>query len=367
MKKLFLTLTCLLLGGAVTAQGISRCEYWFDQDYAARQNVFVAGDSLQWQADASGLTAGLHWLNLHVQDTAGLWSSPRSFAFMHIPTPQSATATYTYWLDQDTAHSQNDSLSGGNLMVDASALTPGIHSLTVICQVGTSTRVEQRLFYKMPDASAVTFFYRVDGGAFQTATADMTGTTVNLDLDMTALDEGSHTIEHYTSNGSNDLFTPMQLDTFVRAHIPIHYTLTALSADETMGTVDGGGSWVENTEVTLTALPNEGYLFDHWNDNDTTNPRLVILTSDTTFTAYFVVDPVGINEHSMEQISVYGYRGNIIVSLDTPYPLWVYDLEGRQLAYKPIVGAGRYAIPVPEGVYLVKAGESFIRKVIVTK
>lgn len=366
MKKLTLLFTGLLLGGAVTAQSISRCEYWFDRDYAARQDVFVTNNMLQWQAEASSLSAGLHWLNLHVQDATGLWSSPRSFAFMHIPTLQSASASYTYWFDQNRADSHSGTLANGTLPVNASSLSAGLHLFTLICQVGTNTRVEQHLFYKMPEAT-LTFHYRVDNGPYQTASANVEGAVVNLNLDMTALEEGHHTIEHFASNSNNNILSPVQIDTFERTSMPVHYTLTVLSADETMGAVDGGGSWVENTEVTITALPNDGYHFIRWNDGNAINPRVIVLTSDTAFTAFFEADPVGIGEHAMEQITAYGYNGNIIVSLDAPKPVWIYDLEGRQLAYRPVIGAGTYAIPVPDGVYIVKVGESFIRKVIVTK
>ena len=43
----------------------------------------------------------------------------------------------------------------------------------------------------------------------------------------------------------------------------------------------------ENPYVEITATPNSGYRFDHWNDGNTENPRIVQLVSDTTLMAYF--------------------------------------------------------------------------------
>ncbi len=40
-------------------------------------------------------------------------------------------------------------------------------------------------------------------------------------------------------------------------------------------------------QITLTAKPNHGYHFTHWQDGDTNNPRTFILTQDTSFTAYY--------------------------------------------------------------------------------
>lgn len=53
------------------------------------------------------------------------------------------------------------------------------------------------------------------------------------------------------------------------------------------GTVTGGGTYSADTVVTLTAVPAEGYFFACWSDGDTLNPRLVTLTADTLFTAWF--------------------------------------------------------------------------------
>ena len=52
---------------------------------------------------------------------------------------------------------------------------------------------------------------------------------------------------------------------------------------------DFGSVAVESNcvEATLTATANEGFAFLSWNDGNTDNPRIVSLSSDTAFTAYF--------------------------------------------------------------------------------
>lgn len=71
----------------------------------------------------------------------------------------------------------------------------------------------------------------------------------------------------------------------------IAYTVTALPDDENMGTVSGGGQFLPSSTTTITATPNEGFTFGHWNDNNTEASREITVNSDTTFTAYFEVDP----------------------------------------------------------------------------
>ena len=66
------------------------------------------------------------------------------------------------------------------------------------------------------------------------------------------------------------------------------YTITAVSADEEMGTVTGGGDYYEDETATLTATANDGYWFVAWTDGNTDNPRTVTVTGDSTYTATFV-------------------------------------------------------------------------------
>ena len=69
---------------------------------------------------------------------------------------------------------------------------------------------------------------------------------------------------------------------------PITYTLTVLSSDEAMGTVTGGGTYEEGTEVTLTATPtSDGYAFVKWSDENTDNPRTLTVTGNLELTAIF--------------------------------------------------------------------------------
>ena len=71
------------------------------------------------------------------------------------------------------------------------------------------------------------------------------------------------------------------------ANDPREFSLTVLSADNTQGTTTPSGSYDEDDEVVISALPKAGYQFDHWNDGSKDNPRTVKVTADLTYTAYF--------------------------------------------------------------------------------
>ncbi len=65
------------------------------------------------------------------------------------------------------------------------------------------------------------------------------------------------------------------------------YTVTVTSNNDAFGTVTGGGTYEEGTNVTLTATANEGYKFINWNDGNTDNPRQVTVTSNLNYMANF--------------------------------------------------------------------------------
>ena len=81
------------------------------------------------------------------------------------------------------------------------------------------------------------------------------------------------------------------------------YNVEVFVNDETFGSVA-----VESdcSTGTLTATANEGYVFLSWNDGNTENPRVVSLTSDTSFVANFaLIDESSLLEAEIEEISFF--------------------------------------------------------------
>ena len=364
MKRLLFFITGWLLCGALSAQDSTHYEYWYDNDYASHQSfTLVNGSTL---IDAYMLKAGPHVLTLFCQ--MGTYTRVQQFLFYHHPSLATG-GSCLYWFDNDINTSTNIPLANSSLLLDASMLSPGLHQLNLTYSIHFEVHVQSFMFYKMPEtpiATALTFHYRVDGGEFQTETVTAQGAMITLDLDMNSLAEGTHTIEHYITNDNNDVLSPLQSDQFVRTHITQYYTLTLLVNDESMGYTMGGGLHAEDELVSFEAIPYNGYFFDHWNDNMTTNPREIMLSCDTTFTAYFEIED-GVGDYASDGILIYAHQGNINVSFETPMPVWVYDMSGKLLAHRQADGSTAYSIPLPTGVYLVKAGDNHVKKVIVTE
>ncbi len=77
-------------------------------------------------------------------------------------------------------------------------------------------------------------------------------------------------------------------DTTITANFIALHRLSLTSADLAMGSVSGDGIFDHGNRCTITANANIGYRFLRWTDGNTTNPRIVTLLSDTSFTATFL-------------------------------------------------------------------------------
>lgn len=131
-----------------------------------------------------------------------------------------------------------------------------------------------------------------------------------------------------------------------------NYTVTALSNNEAMGSVLGGGSYQAGATATLTAVPAISCHFVQWNDGDTNATRTIVVTSDTTFTATFAYNPVTVNlsyndtlmGYTVPAAGTYTYEvGDVINAMayaNTGYHFthWTYTIMGMSdtTSYNPI-------------------------------
>ena len=65
------------------------------------------------------------------------------------------------------------------------------------------------------------------------------------------------------------------------------YTITAISSDDTMGSVTGAGDYDEGDTVILTAVPETDYKFTGWSDGNTDNPRTFTASQSLSLSATF--------------------------------------------------------------------------------
>ena len=120
----------------------------------------------------------------------------------------------------------------------------------------------------------------------------------------------------------------------------------------------GDGVFDYGTTITLHAIANNGYRFDHWSTGSTDNPYTLTVTNDTTIIAYFVSDGTqGIGEVGTGDIRISVFNGRVCVEGITNEEVRVYDITGRMVQNRSL----------PSGVYIVKVGDLPAQKVVVMR
>jgi hypothetical protein len=109
--------------------------------------------------------------------------------------------------------------------------------------------------------------------------------------------KAGHTFSYWSTNadGTGRIYgsTVVTGNTTLYAQYTVNsYTITKEVSPSGSGDVTGAGTYEYGKSATLEAVPNTGYKFVKWNDDVTTNPRTVTVTSNATYTAYFELDKI---------------------------------------------------------------------------
>ncbi len=92
------------------------------------------------------------------------------------------------------------------------------------------------------------------------------------------------------------------------------YTLTVIAGENGSVNTEVSGKYREGEQVTLTATPNVGYLFEQWSDGNTENPYILTIMQDTEITATFKQAESGLtNLHNNIKATKYFHNGNLII------------------------------------------------------
>ncbi len=184
-----------------------------------------------------------------------------------------------------------------------------------------------------------------------------------------AIPHAGYIFSHWNDgNTDNPRIVHLTQDTSFTAYFDTgaYYALYTAVNNRGWGAVEGGGMYAVNTEVELTAVPAEGFMFERWDDGDIQNPRTVTVTQDTLFTAVFALDttPTGIPEAGRLAFGIApnptGGQLTVTLADDSPCEAEVYDATGRCVLRATLQGpqsdldvrrlpAGRYLLRLTNG------------------
>lgn len=143
-----------------------------------------------------------------------------------------------------------------------------------------TTRVRFKVYYQKNDVECTPLVYEKEIKTL------VPGICYNFHLDI----QGDYEPKALISTVTVDDFTEVTDDITVKPWETKTYKVT-LTADETMGKVTGAGEVKAGEEVTISAVPNDGYEFVSWSDGSTEATRKITVTKDITLTATFAEKP----------------------------------------------------------------------------
>lgn len=175
-----------------------------------------------------------------------------------------------------------------------------------------------------------------------------------------------HALFSHWSDGVTDnprmitAICPMQFEAIFE---PETFQVTLSVNDAEMGAVYGEGRYEYGSQVVLTAVAFPYYDFRCWSDGDSTNPRVLTLTSDTIITATFY-DYLSINDPSSINVKVVVDRQTIHLQGTSQHKVTVFDLSGR-IIFADSHAQENLVIQLPAaGVYMLCIDNKYTQKII---
>ena len=159
-------------------------------------------------------------------------------------------------------------------------------------------------------------------------------------------------------------------ETYTAYFDAIEYQVEVRPNNTICGSTTGSGTYSYMDEVTATATPAAGFVFDHWSDGSTENPYVFNVTHNITLIAVFVSD--GSSEEGIDDVETLNYsiypnpttgKVNIQSTTVENEPMKLYNLYGQLLQTLPagstVVDLSGYA----KGTYFLRIGSHSVKLV----
>ena len=300
MKRFLFILFGWLLGfSTLQSQSVVKYHYWYDQDASNMRSGFLGNGNLI--LDANGLEDGLH--SLYVMLEGETQMPPQRYMFVKMSPqlpPSTAELRYRYWYDDDVTNIQSGLLGDGNLLLDATSLEEGDHTLHIMLE-GNSLILPQSYDFTKNDTLPANFAIVAMTNPIQGGTVTGAGTyELGETCTLTAIANPNYIFLNWTENGVQVSADPVYSFTvtgyrslvanFVQDQ-PNTYIVSAIVQPAGAGIVSGSGGYAAGATCTLRATPAEGYFFQNWTHNGnvvSANPTYsFMVTGNANYVAHF--------------------------------------------------------------------------------
>ena len=180
-----------------------RCLCYVDGEMFCQKEVSAKGGLIDMELDATGLSEGMHRIQLQVLTASGVVSGIHNGFFLRTATTQElGRLRCMCYVDGMLFSEESVSAEGGvlNMNLDASGLKEGLHNIQmqVITETGVVSGVYNGFFIRKSMEQEIGEFRclcYVDGELFSQESVSADGGLLSLDLDANSLTEGLHRIQ----------------------------------------------------------------------------------------------------------------------------------------------------------------------------
>lgn len=175
---------------------------------------------------------------------------------------------------------------------------------------GSGTKYSSGAAYKANSAVTLYAQWKINSYALTVKSKDNTMGTVSgggtytygKSVTIKAVPAKGHSFSKWSDNNisATRSVTVKKNATYTAEFFVKSYGITVKTANSTMGTVSGGGTYAYGRSITIKATPKTGYHFVKWNDGNTSASRTVMVGSDATYTAAFKANDYNITVKSAD-------------------------------------------------------------------
>ena len=313
-------------------------------DFTISGNFTMGRTGYSWSSSApTNFDVDLGWVNTSSESAA----QDRAYSNA-VNTSSAYRADLTF-----TRNGNNFSLSSGSIPSKMHAFSTTSVYLAIVLKISTS-HASSAYF----TANKYTLYFDYSGGTGSTSSRQVTygstigslptGTRADYKLLGWAWSTGStsyvssSTKYSYTSNKT--LYAIWQYD---------GYTLSSSVSGGGGSIVGANTQYSKNSQVTVTAVPNDGYDLDYWNLNGTiltTNPLIFTITQNSTLVAYFKEKPkvtVTFDDDTKATVSKEEVGKDLYVVIDPIDNYYIYSVTidnvtyGLEYYHANLYGAGQ--------------------------
>lgn len=160
-------------------------------------------------------------------------------------------------------------------------------------------------------------------------------------------------------------FQPQEASIIRAVFVGREMTVTVIANPPQGGTVTGGGTYHYMDTATLQAIPNSGYTFTGWHDGNTSNPRQVVVTSNTTYSANFAatqsIDEVADAAIKLSPNPATDYVTLSLAGVSGEVSVAVIDINGKNVFTQSGVSVSDNGASLKLDVSSLPAGSYFVR------